>query len=136
MPKPTHYARIAITLPEPDLAAADRLARRHDRSRSWIVAEGIRRYAAADDAARAPTGGAHPAPVAAANAVPSAQGLGPSRRAQLERDLALTPEERVREAEETLRLSEPRSKSRTHQLAAFDRYDDFLDWKRSRAPQR
>lgn len=118
MPKAAHFARIAITLPEKDLAAADRLARRHDRSRSWTVAEAIRRYAAADDAAAA--------------APPKAPGLGASRRAQLIRDLSLTPEARVRAAEETLRVTELRSKSRTHQLAAFDRYEDFLDWKRSR----
>jgi len=118
MSKPVRFARIAITLPEKDLAAADRLARRHDRSRSWTVAEAIRRYAATDDAAAAPP--------------PNAPGLGPSRRAQLILDLALTPEARVRAAEETVRLTELQSKSRTHQLAAFDRYEDFLDWKRSR----
>jgi hypothetical protein len=38
MPKRKLYARIAITLPDADLAAADRLARAQDRSRSWIVA--------------------------------------------------------------------------------------------------
>lgn len=136
MPEPPRYARIAITLPEKDLAAADRLARRHDRSRSWIVAEGIRRYAAADEATREPVGGAGRAPAAAAKEPPGERGLGASRRAQLIRDLTLTPEERVREAEETVRLTEPQSKIRTHQLAVFDRYDDFLDWKRSRALQR
>ena len=41
----TPYARISITLPAEDLAAADRLAAQQDRSRSWIVAEAIRRYA-------------------------------------------------------------------------------------------
>lgn len=117
MPKAKPFARIAITLPAGDLAAADRLARRYDRSRSWIVAEAIRRYAADDAASAAP---------------PSQQGLGESRRAQLIRDLALTPEARVRAAEETIGLTELRSKSRTHQLAAFDRYEDFLDWKRTR----
>ncbi|MBA2708407.1 MAG: CopG family transcriptional regulator [Gemmatimonadaceae bacterium] len=115
MPKPSRFARIAITLPEKDLAAADRLARRHDRSRSWTVAEAIRRYAAADDAAAAAPAGT--------------TGLGGSRRAQLVRDLSLTPEARVRAAEETLRVTEPRSKARTHQVAVFDRYEDFLDWK-------
>lgn len=133
MSKPVRFARIAITLPEKDLAAADRLAHRHDRSRSWTVAEAIRRYAVADDAAYRLTEGALRATnEASAVRLPTPQGLGDSRRAQLIRDLALTPEARVRAAEETLRLTEPRSKSRTHQLAAFDRYEDFLDWKRSR----
>lgn len=118
MPKSTRFARIAITLPEKDLAAADRLALRHDRSRSWIVAESIRRYAATD--------------AATASVPPRATGLGSLRRAQLIRDLSLTPEARVRAAEETLGLAELRSKPRTHQLAAFDRYEDFLDWKKNR----
>lgn len=118
MSKSPHFARIAITLPEKDLAAADRLAIRHDRSRSWIVAEAIRRYAAADAAVE--------------SSLPKASGLGSSRRAQLIHDLSLTPEARVRAAEETLRLTELRSKPRTHQLAAFDRYEDFLDWKWNR----
>jgi len=48
MPKSKRYARIAITLPEQDLAAADRMALAKDRSRSWIVAEAIRRYAAGE----------------------------------------------------------------------------------------
>lgn len=125
MPKRTVFARIAITLPEKDLVAADRLARRHDRSRSWIVAEAIRRYAVSDEAAHGPTG----TTAIAVMAHPAAQGIGDSRRAQLIGDLALTPEARVRAAEETLRMTEPRSKSRTHQLVAFERYEDFLDWK-------
>ncbi len=117
MPKTQRFARIAITLPARDLAEADRLALRYDRSRSWIVAESIRRYAAEE---------------AATGVWPKKTGLGDSRRAQLASDLALTPEQRVRAAEETVRLTELRTKSRTHQLAAFDRYEDFLDWKRNR----
>ena len=59
-------------------------------------------------------------------------GLGASRLAQLKRDLALTPEARVREAEETLQLTEQRDRPRGHRLLAFDRYEDFLDWQRER----
>jgi hypothetical protein len=42
----TNYSRISITLPPEVLAAADRLAKRLDRPRSWVVAEAIRRFAA------------------------------------------------------------------------------------------
>ena len=138
MPKPEHYARIAITLPAKDLAAADRLALTHDRSRSWIVAEAIRRYAAADDE---PSGGVSTAAVeGAAEEVATGdyrrRGLGPSRLAQLVRDLALTPEGRVRAAEDTLRLTELREKPKAHCVTAFDRYEDFLDWKRWRGVHR
>lgn len=64
---------------------------------------------------------------------PLRPGLGASRRAQLISDLKLTPEARVRAGEETLRLTNERSGPRTQQLAVFDRYEDFLDWKRRRS---
>jgi hypothetical protein len=105
MPKPPPYARIAITLPPETLAAADRLAHDADRSRSWVIAEAVRRFAAA--------------------------GLGPSRTAQLRSDLRLTPEARLRAAEETARVAELRHGPRRDRMLAFDRYEDFLDWKRS-----
>ena len=89
------FARIAITLPEEDLAAADRLAAELDRSRSWVIAEALRRYA-----------GTQTAPVS------ETVELDEFRREQLQRDLALTPEERVRLAEETAsidrKVGEPR----------------------------
>ena len=119
MPRKKRYARIAITLPALDLAAADRLARAQDRSRSWIVAEAIRQYSAARESS-------------AATVLPPSTGLGALRINQLARDLALTPEQRVREADETLRLTPARQPSRVQQLLAFDRYEDYLDWKSRR----
>ena len=107
MPKQPRYARIAITLPPETLAAADRLARETDRSRSWVIAEAVRHFTAA--------------------------GLGPSRLEQLRRDMQLTPEARIREAEETMRVAELRHGPRRDRMLAFDRYEDFLDWKRSEA---
>lgn len=109
MPKRPPYARIAITLPAADLAAADRLAREQDRARSWVIAEAIRRYV--DEPGREP-------------------GLGPSRRAQLLADLQLTPEARVRSAEDTARVSLLRRPPANKRVIAFDRYEDYLEWKR------
>jgi hypothetical protein len=108
MPKRQPYARIAITLPRSVLATADDLARTNERSRSWIIADAIRRYAA-----------------------PSAGALGDSRQAQLRRDMELTPEQRVRAAEETLRLTDRLQPVRRQQARSFERYEDFLDWKDS-----
>jgi hypothetical protein len=48
------YARIAITLPPEDLAAADRLAAALDRSRSWVIAEALRQFVAAQGASSEP----------------------------------------------------------------------------------
>jgi hypothetical protein len=119
MPRKKRYARIAVSLPTADLAAADRLARDQDRSRSWIVAEAIRKYAATNSASTE------------AVIAPSA-GLGALRSTQLARDLTLTPEQRVREADETLRLTGTSQPVRVEQVLAFDRYEDYLDWKRRR----
>lgn len=112
MKKDAPYARIAITLPEADLAAADRLAKELDRSRSWVVAEAVRRYAASVEQLRAQ------------------EDIGPARRAQLQRDLALTPEERVRAAEETLALSAHVSEPRR-----FANFNAFLEWQRAGGAQ-
>lgn len=133
MSRAKRFARIAITLPEKDLAAADRLAKAQDRSRSWIVAEAIRRFAVGNDAPSAiETGVLGLDESAARDADAQRGGLGASRLAQLVRDMALTPEARVRAAEETLRLTEQAPTPRTHTVRAFDRYLDFLDWKRDR----
>jgi hypothetical protein len=121
MPKrKSTYERIAITIPRADLENADRLAKRQDRSRSWVIAEAVRRYvvAAATDA---PSSGAQSA---------SPSGIGPSRRAQLLADLALTPEARVRAAEETARVSYLRRPPVGKRILAFDSYEDYLEWKR------
>ncbi len=104
----TPFARIAITLPETELASADRLAKQQDRSRSWIIAEAIRLYAAAE-LQNAP------------------DGLGVSRREQLRRDLTLTADARVREAEETQRLSE-----RVSDPQHFATFDHFASLRRAR----
>lgn len=130
MTKP--YARIAITLPKRDLAAADRLARAQDRSRSWIVAEAIRRYAVESEARPDLAGSVASADGPRAIAPLSQPGPGASRLAQLTRDLLLTPEERVLAAEETLRQTGTRQRPRRHHLLAFDRYEEFLDWKKTR----
>lgn len=110
MPRAKRYARIAITLPADDLAAADALARDRQRSRSWVIAEAIRRYAA------------EPA------AIPSRPGIGPLRLAQLAADLRLTPEERVRESEQTARTAG--RTVRAHRIIGFDRLEDYFAWKK------
>jgi predicted transcriptional regulator len=138
MPKKRSFSRVAITLPTVDLEAADRIARSQDRSRSWVVAEAVRRYAvfletesASESAVEDRT-----TAVAVSGATPSRElathrpGLGRARLDQLRLDLKLTPEERIRAAEETLRLSRRRGARQPRQLLQFDRFEDYLDWKR------
>ena len=114
MPRGKPFARIAITLPAEDLAAADRLAAEQDRSRSWIVAEAVRRYIREQ---ATPAAGAE---------------LGASRREQLRRDLDLSPLERVRAAEEGVRIVDLLAKQTAQEPSSFASFDAFLAWRRQR----
>lgn len=128
--KPRPYARIAITLPPDVLETADRLAARLDRSRSWVLAEAVRRFE--EPAPLVPS----PAVVRVAPAgydISQSPGLGPLRAAQLESDLRLTPSERIRAAEESARLGRRSQHRRMNQLLSFDRPEDYLAWKRRQA---
>jgi len=120
------YARISITLPATELAAADRLAAQQDRSRSWIVAEAIRRYAAAvEEGAEAGD-----PDTAAANG----RGLGASRMAQVDRDLRMTAADRVREAEaasdEVAAIGRPGGA--IEEPRWFGSYEEFSAWRKER----
>ena len=113
-------SRITITIPEDLVEAADERAKRLDRSRSWVLVEALRRYL------RGPT--VVPAPGATYQA-----GIGPYRQNQLEADLRLTPEQRVKEAERTARSVPSAHRSRRDQFLTFDSYGSFLDWQREQA---
>lgn len=117
------YTRISITLPGDVLAAADRHAKALDRSRSWLIVEAIRTYLAAPSQVRE----------AQAPYVAPSPGLGAQRLAQLQADLRLTPEQRVRAAESTSRLGALVSPARgpSQRVLSFDRYEDYVDWKRT-----
>jgi hypothetical protein len=112
MPQKSPFAKIAITLPQQDLAAADRLAAEHDRSRSWIIAEALRQY------------------VARTEVPDTTASLDPSRLTQLRRDLTLTPLERVLASEESVQVvgSTPNAHGANTPLR-FDDYDAFLAWR-------
>lgn len=120
--------RISITLPRDLLAAADRRAQALDRPRSWVVVEALREYLGRPAGA---VGGRVREPEPPAYAT----GLGEQRLKQLEADLALTPERRVVVAEQTARLAElvRRGGPKPSQLIQFDRYEDYLEWKRREA---
>lgn len=104
-------ARISMTIPPDVLKRADRIAKREGRSRSWVLAEAVRRLE-------------EPAPAKLAR-------LDESRRVQLEADLKLTPTERVLAAERTAREVPVRRFGAL--FVSFERYEDFLEWKRAEA---
>jgi hypothetical protein len=117
------YARIAITLPQDVLAKLDRRAKQLDRSRSRAIVDAIRAYLGAPSVVQ------EPVPAYGTDAV------GLARRAQLDRDLARTPAERLAAAEELARLARstrPRSRAGKprQQIIGFDSYEDFYEWKK------
>ena len=100
-----------MTIPSDVLRRADRIAKREGRSRSWVLADAVRRL---------------PEPVP--SELPR---LDESRRAQLASDLARTPTERVLAAERTAREAPVRRFGAL--FVTFDRFEDYLEWKRREA---
>jgi|SRR5690242_7983318 len=118
------FTRISMTLPRDVLVAADRRARALDRSRSWLIVEAIRAYLSESPSRVRESPSTHYGV--------ASPGLGPLRLAQLESDLRLTPERRVQAAEESARLGElvRKSHGRRQQVLSFERYEDYVAWKR------
>jgi len=110
------FAKIAITLPAEDLASADRLAAKQDRSRSWIIAEALRQY------------------VVRASSPDQQVALDDSRHEQLRRDMALTPVKGIQAAEASVRLvGRSAAAPSENEPLFFEDFDAFLAWNRERA---
>jgi predicted transcriptional regulator len=128
MPKKSPLARISITIPADLLKEADRLAAALDRSRSWVLGEGVRRWGSQSESV------VPPSVIRESTAAPydaRRAGLGDQRLAQLQSDLALTPEQRVLAAEESIRVDRLlRPPCRGQRLTFFDRFEDYLEWKK------
>lgn len=120
------FTRISITLPKDVLTAADRRARELERSRSWLVVEAIRAYLSRP--------GATPAQVREVDGpVYAVEEVAEARRRHLAADLARTPAERLRRAEELAGLARSRRapRGRRRQVIGFDSYEDFYEWKKA-----
>lgn len=141
-------ARVTITIPESLIRAADARARAQGRSRSWVIADAVRR-ALAGEAATHPAAGSAELPAAPRASVPHPVGmvrepaaeawggvavaLTDARRRQLESDLRLTPAERLAHAQELARLADlAHPRPRRRQVIAFGTLDDFAAWKAAR----
>lgn len=110
----TKAAKIAITIPPDDLAAADRLAARLGRSRSWVLSEALRRFVQHERLTHE---------------------LDTSRAHQLRRDLTLTAAQRVREGEAsgdvTAWPTANERLTRVDEPLRFATYDEFDAWRRA-----
>ncbi len=112
-------SRVTITIPAELVGAADARAKALGRSRSWVLVEALRRYLHA------------PATVSEPVATYRA-GIGEYRQIQLEADLSLSPEQRVKEAQHTA-LALPSSGRHGHdQVLTFETSEDYIEWKRKR----
>jgi hypothetical protein len=126
--KRPRIARISMTLPADLLRQTDQEARRLGRSRSWVIAEALRRAHAGIET---PSGLVREAGTASPyQAVHEEMELARERR--LRAALAQSPAERLRQASELVHLARAvrPAKGRT-QVIAFDTFEDYWLWKRA-----
>ena len=124
--------RISITIPKDVLEAADRRAAELDRSRSWVVVDALRRYLGSVGA-----GGSEGQPARVVREVAPilyvAGEVAEGRLRHLRAELALSPSERLRRAEELGSLArQAQRRGRRQQAIGFESYEDFYEWKKRR----
>lgn len=113
-----------MTIPADVLRKADRLARQWDRSRSWVIAEAIRRV---DEGLNHQAGKL----VAEPPAEPFlAEAAREARTRHLRYALSLSPGARLEQAEELTRMRSLRP--RRDQVVSFETLEDFARWKKAR----
>jgi predicted transcriptional regulator len=128
-PRRPRLARISITLPRAVLAAADRLAARLDRSRSWVIAEAVRRFGETEQTATPQA--VHEPAVYTYAMQEGAREVAEARRRHLRAELQLQPAERLRRAEELVELARAaHPRPRRPQVIGFDSYEDYYEWKK------
>jgi hypothetical protein len=127
-------ARITVTVPHGVLKDADRRARALDRSRSWVVAEALRRYLAGPtDLEPAAGASARVAEVPAAPYAIPPEEIESARLRHLASELALTPAERLARAEELGQFAfAQQRRTPRRQVISFTSYEDFERWKTAR----
>ena len=116
-------------LPGPLLKVLRSAAKRSRRSLNAEVL--VRLEAGAAAIAAEPTAVGRPVAEPVGQSYEVRRAFDEANLSRLRSDLALTPEQRVRLAEEIARV-EPsgRPRPRFQRVIQFDRYEDYLDWKR------
>jgi hypothetical protein len=128
--KRPRIARISMTLPADLLRQTDQEAKRLGRSRSWVIAEALRRMQAGTGAGAGP--GLVREATTASPYVAVQEEMEVARDRRLRAALALSPGERLRQANELLRLARAVRPARNRtQVIAFDTFEDFWLWKRA-----
>lgn len=124
---PPSLQRISMTIPPEVLRKADQLATAWDRSRSWVIAEAIRRMGSAPDPA---------ATLSAFVAEPAvepylASAAREARTRHLTHALSLSPTVRLHQAEALAGMAR-RTRPPRLQIIGFDSLEDFGQWKKAR----
>jgi hypothetical protein len=124
------YSRISITVPSELLKRLDQRAQSLDRPRSWVIAEAVRAWMASSTAVAGSAQVREPrSPGYGSAMTQNDRSLGDQRLAQLRADLALTPEQRVIAAEQTVKAV-PAQSTRWSGVLSFERFEDFWAWKK------
>jgi predicted transcriptional regulator len=119
--------RVTCTLPADVLKAADTLAKRLDRSRSWVVAEALRAYPASAVEGESP----RHATVAEPIRFPYDPAFEAARRSRREGDLRLSPSQRIHVAEELTETAlKARRQPRLRQIVLLGSLEDYFKWKK------
>jgi hypothetical protein len=119
--------RISITLPAELVRYADREAKRLGRPRSWVIAQALSALAQGG----APAGRTLAEPVVSPYAEVAGELQAVDRR-RLRAALALPPGERLRRANELVRLARAaRPRRGRRQIIAFDTFEEFWQWKKA-----
>ena len=122
--------RVTCTLPGDLVKAADAIAAREGRSRSWVVAEALRVFVAG--CREAADSAAGRVSEAGAPSYEVREAFEAASRAQLEEELRMTPEERVLIADDlAVEAARIRPQPQVRQVVAFESWEDFLAWKKS-----
>lgn len=118
------HRRVTFTVPADVLKTADALAKRLGRSRSWVVTDALKRYAADEP----------PASRQVSEAAASYRAAMDGARAfQRDADLRLTPEQRLQAAEELVEEAarlRPRRRGAVRQVVHFESLEDWWEWKK------
>lgn len=122
--------RISLTIPANVVRELDRRAKALHRSRSWLIVEAVKQNLKGP-AGPVETEAPPPTRAAESQSLPYGAGLGEQRLQQLEADVRLSPTERVRAAQNTLKAARPRRPSTPHRVVQFDRYEDYISWQRA-----
>jgi hypothetical protein len=125
------YTRLSITLPTELVRWADREARRLNRSRSWVIAEALRRMGQGEGAGEPVRPAVVREPVVSPY-VTVAPEMDQARERRLDLALSWSPDERFQRAQALVEIGRAlRPRRRRSQIVSFDTFEEYWTWKKA-----